>query len=146
MQIDVLNWWDVTRPYVRRDLFVYETWLTFMECTLTQPRMLTRCEMMCWIDGTWLVHVWDVAHLYLWHDSLMVCISWQSRLLTRCGMLCLMYMWDVTHFVYAWHDSFMVCMREQSRLPNAWDVIHSYGVATLSRLLKITGLFCKRGL
>jgi len=99
MRNDVLKRGDVTRPYVRRDLFVYETWLTFMECTHRQPRMLKRCRMMCWFDGTWLVHAWDVTHLYLWHDSLMVCISWQSRLLTECRMQCFMYMWDVTHFV-----------------------------------------------
>ena len=42
---------------------------------------------------TWLIHVRDMTHSYMWHDSFM-CVTW------------LIHVCDMTHS-YVWHDSYM---------------------------------------
>jgi len=85
-----------------------------------------------WVDTfrcvTWLVSVCDMTHLYVRHGAF-ICGTW------------LMHGCDVTQLC-VWHDSFicvtcLICM---------CDMIHSCGVATISRFLKIIGLFRKRAL
>ena len=83
------------------------------------------------------------VHLYVWHVSLI----WMGRHISIC---------DMTHS-YVWHDSF-ICV---TWLIHIWHMCHkhtngpswvccgkrrrlySYGVARISRLLKIIGLFCR---
>jgi len=64
---------------------------------------------------TWLIHMCDVTHSYVWRDSF-ICVTW---LIHRCdmthscvwhdsfiGVTWLIHMCDVTHS-YVWRDSFI---------------------------------------
>ena len=102
--------------------------------------------------GTWLTPEWRI---HVWHDS----FTW------------LIHMWhdSFTQLIHVWHvssksDSFICELRITGLLCGKWQETASfflsvvwlayfaclfaacYGVATISRLLKITGLFCKRAL
>ena len=79
---------------------------------------------------TWLVHMCDVTHSYVWHDAF-ICVTW---LIHMCDMtpsyvwhdslICatwLIHMCDITHS-YVWHDSFM-CV---TRPIHMCDMTHSY--------------------
>ena len=72
-------------------------------------------------DMTWLSHLCDMTHSYVWHDSF-ICVTWLIGGIIR--MMQHLYVWDAS-FICVWQ----------------W-----YGVAATSRLLKIKGLFCKRDL
>jgi len=50
----------------------------------------------------WLIHMCDMTHWYVWHDTL-ICVTW------------LIDMCDMTHS-YVWHDSFM-CVMTDSYVP-----------------------------
>ena len=98
---------------------------------------------------TWLIHMCDMTHSYVWHDSF-ICVTWLIHMcdmaisyvwrvtrpilpLTRLIYLCdvrsgviicgtwLFHMCDMTHS-YVWHDSF-VCV---TRLTHTCDMTHSY--------------------
>jgi len=96
---------------------------------------------------TWLIHmrhdslIWDMTHsyviwlIYMRHDS---------------------FIWDMTHsyetwLIHMWHDS-IICDMPHSYM--TWHIhtwhdgvfSQSYGVASISRLLKIISLFCKKAL
>jgi len=112
-------------------------------------------------------HVWGKTHSrgdHLCHDSF-ICVTW---LIHTCGVtqscvgydsvMCgawLIHVWVVTHSL-ACHDSFMRwppvtwLLRVYSMTHSCvYGMTHScvrYGVASISRLLKIIGLFCKRAL
>ena len=58
--------------------------------------------------GTWLIHMCDMTHWYVWHDSFL-CVTW------------LIHMCDMTHS-YVWHDSF-ICV---TWLIHMCDMTHSY--------------------
>jgi len=50
---------------------------------------------------TWLIHMCDMTHSYVWHDSF-ICVTW------------LIHMCDMTHS-YVWHDSWRyVTIRRES--------------------------------
>jgi len=57
---------------------------------------------------TWLIHMCDMTHSYVWHDSF-ICVTW------------LIHMCDKTHS-YVWHDSF-ICV---TWLIHMCDMTHSY--------------------
>ena len=65
----------------------------------------------------WLIHMCDMAHSYVRHDSF-ICVTWLIDNVNQCTLAQLNFMRDVTH-------------------------LHWYGVATVSRINKITGLFCR---
>jgi len=101
----------------------------------------------------WLIHMWDtplgkaLSTLLLqvvrdlWHDSFM-CRSFTCDMthscVTRLLVTWLIHVW----LVHVCHGSFMCETRHWDRHCQR----HYYGVATVSRLLKIIGLFCKRAL
>ena len=97
---------------------------------------------------TWLIHVcvatrshamrllfiWDVPPWYVWHDSFM-----------RVAWLC--YKCDVTDSCAC--DTNDAEVSSDLFMCTKWHMYvrdMTYGVATISRLLKIIGLFCKRAL
>ena len=102
-----------------------------------------RC-LVLWHDSficvcvTWLMSVWhDWFDVYVTHS----CVYVRQDAFKTAEMSC---MCDMTHsYVYVWHDSF-ICVCATGYIQDRWDVVD--GVATISRLLKIIGLFCKRAL
>ena len=105
---------DAAHPYVWRVSFICVTWLIHM-CDMTW--LIHMC--------TWLIHMCDMTHSHLWHDSF-TCVK---RLNHMCDMT-LSYVWRDSSTRATW--CFHMC-----------DVTHPYvyGVATMSRLLKMIGLF-----
>jgi len=80
---------------------------------------------------TWLTHTCDMTHSYTWHDAF-IHVTW---LIQTCTM---------TH-LYMWHDlsiyvTWLVVSQKKIDTPHdqMW-----YGMAIMSTLLKIIGLFCK---
>jgi len=99
------------------------------------------CDMTYWYmwhDSSmceWIIHVYDLTHFSVWHDA--------SYL--RHGLL---YM---THS-YVWHHSIIIVtcnMCDMARAPDELQIrsiklsFSGYGVASISRLLKFIGLFCR---
>jgi len=56
------------------------------------------CVCVC---VTWLIHMCDVTHSYVWHDSFM-CVPWFIHICVTW----LIHMCDVTH-LHVWRDSFI---------------------------------------
>ena len=94
-------------------------WLIHM-CDMT--RQYVRCDSL--ICVTWLIHMCDMTRLYGRHDS-SIYVTW------------LIHMCDMT-------PSHTSCDTHRYHLRN--NLINAYGVATIGRLLKNKGLFCKRAL
>jgi len=86
---------------------------------------------------TWLIHMCYMTHSYVWHDAftMLWCVSQSFTCVTWHIHVC-----DMTPS-HVWHDIFI----RATWLIHACGMIHSlcYGVATISRLLKIIGLFCR---
>ena len=87
--------------------FICVTWLIHM-CDVTHS-YVWRDWFICL---TWLIHMCDMTDSYVWHDSF-ICVTW------------LIHMCDVTHS-YVRHDSF-ICV---TWLLQRCDVTHSYGDMT----------------
>jgi len=62
-------------------------------------------ERTCW---TWLIHMCDITHSYVWHDAF-ICLTWHIR-------IC-----DMTH-LYMWHGAFIFA----TWLNHMCDMTHSY--------------------
>ena len=84
----------------------------------------------------WLIHICDMTHLYVRHDTLVV----------MCDMTHL-YLWNYLFICVTWlihmcdmRLDLFICVT------NLTSACTEYRVATISRLLKITGLFCRRAL
>jgi len=63
--------------------------------------------------ATWLIHMRDMTHSYVWHDSF-ICVTW------------LIHIRDMTHS-YVWHDSF---------ISETWLTLHTWDIR-----LKCTHIF-----
>ena len=99
---------------------------------------------------TWLIHVCDMTHSYVWHDSSMttfskisldmthsrvwhdsfICVTWLihddlfADLLRHDSFMCVtqfVHMCNMTH-LYVWHDS----SKRVTWLIHMWDMTHSY--------------------
>ena len=53
---------------------------------------------------TWLIHICDMTHSYVWHDSF-ICVTWYVWHNSFISVTWLIHMCDTTHS-YVWHDSF----------------------------------------
>jgi len=104
------------------------TWRMYM-CCITHP---SKCV-------TWLIHVCSVTHPCVWHNA-STRVTWLTQV-CDVAHACVSHTWirqrvwhvqTATHS-YVGHSSFIVAFNQ-------------YGVASISRLLKIIGLFCKRAL
>jgi len=84
------------------------------------------CDMFHW-HATWLLDTWhdpctcDMTHSHVWHDSFSCDTGHDAFTCLTCDMTD-SYVWLMTW--EAWHT-------------------YTYGVAMISRLLKIIGLFCR---
>jgi len=133
------------------------TWL-FHKCDMT----LSYAWQDSFICVTWLFHMCDMTLSYAWHDSF-ICVTWLFHMRDRT----LSYVWhdsfmcDMT-LSYVWHD---ICRTWLFRFVWPWYLLPhiamcvltcrhtsvfashicemTYGVATISMLLKFTGLFCR---
>jgi len=137
----------------------YVAWLTRMWhasrrwCVLRQREVAQIC-ILC-LSVTWLIHAW---HASFESDMTHSCATWTIQtfhdLLTRDmnhshGKLIIKI--DMTHnvafcgnelsytsiFGVMWHDSSM------NHVAHSYGDVLNYGVATIRRLLKIIGLFCR---
>ena len=79
---------------------------------------------------TWLTHVFEMSHLYVWHDSF-ICVTWLTQIcdmthsnvwdISSIRVTWLIRMCDMTHS-YVWHDS-IICV---TWLIHMCDTTHSY--------------------
>jgi len=89
-----------------------------------------RCPLSSFLCVTWLIHMCDMTHSYVWHDSFL-CVTWRIHM---CGMthsyvwydsfICviwIMHMCDMMHSC-VWHDS-LICVTWLIRI---CDMTHSY--------------------
>jgi len=131
-----VTWLSVRHDYscVWRDSFMCDvivcaTWI-ISACDMTH--FCVGVPLACvWHDSfmcvTWLIHVCDMTHSCVWRDSFM-CVT---------GLILCWYNWFQC---VAWLVRVRVFAMNNT-CETTW-----YGVATISRLLKIIGLFCKRAL
>jgi len=158
----VCVWHDMTHSYVWhdvcvawRDPFICVTWRV---SGMTWP--IHMCDMPCVQHdlfilsvSPWLICVCEMAHSYMWHGSFIhVVTSYVYMNHVTCThdsfihVTWFMYKYDVTPMTHSYsahhHDSFIYV----SWLIHICNMPCSYGVATISRLLKIICLFCKRAL
>ena len=97
----------MTRSRVWHDSFVSSrsgrscrtmTWLIHM-CDMAHSYVY-HDSFMC---VTRLIHMCDMTHSYVWHDSF-ICVTW---LIHVCGMTPVMTRWCVWHDSFMWHGSFV---------------------------------------
>jgi len=154
---------DVPQAYVWHDIFICVAWhipicdiphscvwLDLCICATWLRWHLHMCDLThsyVWPDSgkvsqrreevrdcvTRLMHMCDLTYAHVWHDSC-TCVTW------------LMHMCDITH-PYVWRASCMCVTWLRYLWHDSWLMTHdAYGVAMISRLIKFTGLFCKRAL
>jgi len=121
---------DVPHLFVGHDSFACGTWLILLWALLFV--LLPATPMYVWCDlficGTWLVHMCDMTHSYVGHDSINL---WSIRIwhmthsfaeydLFVCGTW-LNYTWDIFHSDFG-YDPIM----RATWLIHMWDITHSY--------------------
>jgi len=145
---------DMTNSYVWHDSFICVTWLTHM-CDMPHS-YACHDSLIC---VAWLFHLCAMTHSYEWHNPC-IYVTW---LIHTCAMI-LSHTCDMTHS-YVCHDSlicvawlFHVCAMTHlyewithsyiyaNEHCDTWVIIANehYGVATISPLLKIVGLFLQK--
>jgi len=134
---------DMTHSYVWHDSFIRVTWLipymwhdTFINMNESaQTNLLCHTPVALYAGHmstikcvTWLIHMCDMTHSYVWPDSFHICdmthsYIWMSRHRQIC---CVTHLW---HFMQAicqhskvWHDSF-ICV---TWLIHMYDMTYSY--------------------
>jgi len=163
---------DMTLWYVRHDSLICATWL-FHTCMMirlgTTPLRFRRLHILdSFTCATWLYYTYAITHPYVQHDSFifkwwLILARFRSDLVACTYMthsdvrnepivrtLWLIYVCDMTHSHVRddtfRHDAALTSSPAHTRLIQMCDVTPSYvcyGVATISRLLKIIGLFCR---
>jgi len=93
------------------------------------------CHDVC-VCVTWRIHICGMTHSHVWHDA---ASHGMTRRIHTCDTMHL-HVWNNTFIRVTWRIH--IC----DRRIHMFDMIHSYGVATISRLLKMIILFCKRAL
>ena len=87
--------WDLTYSRVWNDSFIFASYHTYTRVSsntwMHHVAHINQLLSQIWICVTWPIHMYDMTHLYVWHDAF-TCVNW------------IMYMCDMTHS-YAWHDS-----------------------------------------
>jgi len=106
------------------------------------------CENLVWhhffVRVAWLIHTFDWTSSFMWHDSAM-CVTW----LIHMHAMTHIYTHSCTHtsrthtYTHTHRLIHVTWLRHMCHMPHPYVC---YGVATISRLLKIIGLFCKRAL
>jgi len=128
----LMNLRDMIHEFVRHDSFICVTWLIVRNllhicmCDMTRS-CVSHASFMC---ETWLLRLWDMTHSCVWRDSFM-CDTW---LIVR---NCL----PLLHTRYYTPVTTHLCIRSHNWKSHATQMIESYGVATVSRIDKIIGLF-----
>jgi len=156
---------DMPHSYVWHASYICVTCLIHM-CDMSHS-YVWHASYIC---VTCLIHC--VTCLIHMHDDFVTCLIRCDTCLIHCVtclihcvtclvsmrdnyVTCLLHLYDMAHISTAWHayDIYMNTGRGltssgQSAIPKTSLVMveHVYGVATISRLLKIIGLFCKRAL
>ena len=112
---------------------------THTHTSIISSRTCVRQASFVW--ATWLIHTCrDTGYLFVWHDSFI----WD---MTQSHVRHDLFIWDMTQS-YVRHESFicdtwLIHMGHDSRCSNISLYIW---VATVCRIDKIIGLFCKRDL
>jgi len=93
-----------------------------------------------WMCDVMYLDVWYDLLISVWHDSF-IFVTW------------LIHLGDMAHsswrhysFTHVHTNCNQMCVHLSSAVADHQDAATYYGVATISRLLKITGLICKRAL
>jgi len=132
--VSILSWLNLK---ANKDYFSYEhDW--FQSCHTYRDRyevscirLFRKCASMS-VCETWLIHMCDMTHSNVWHDSrLYICdmtysnvrCKWIFRTCTSMSTCetWLIHMCNMTHS-YVWHDSFI----RVTRLIHMCDMTHSY--------------------
>jgi len=113
---------------ITRGIFFYIIWSVHRQRYSEIAHVVHEC--VTFICVTWLIHICDMTHSYVWHDSF-ICVTW---LIHMCDMTysyvwhdsficvtCHIHMCDMTHS-YMWHDSF-ICV---TWLIHMCDMTYSY--------------------
>jgi len=140
---------------VYSDIHMCRTWMSrvIYACVISHIYSHMSYMNMSYIlmRRVWMSHVtcaWVIAHLYS-NESRHICMSHITYIFT-----CVVYDWFTSHMHEACHTYIHTYRIWISRIFTCvvyeWVTSYrheaTYGVASISRLLKITGLFCKRAL
>ena len=126
------------------------TWTRMsIACGVLKSRFTSLTSNAC---VTWLIHMCDMTHSYVWHDSF-TCVNclihvwdishsiWEMRkshctpFTSRACVTLLIHVCDTTH-PYVWHDSF-ICV---TWLIHTCDMTHSNVTYSKSRFICVTWL------
>ena len=152
---------DMTCSHVWHDSFTCVT-LLIHTCDMTHSHVWHDSQVDQVINKV-IVEVTGAEHEQRLKKALEVCVMSHMWiiLVTRVNQSCCAYVWVVSHVnescrtyeistINSWkgHSRYESCHTCETVSSHVWisHVAHMYGVATVSRIDKIIGLFCKRAL
>jgi len=108
----VTNYWVTNYMYIR---------VSYILVTLVSHTHI--CHS--YIPVSWLIHMRDMTHIYLWHDSF-ICVTW------------LIYTCDMT-YSYAWHDSsirvpWLPAHTGEHHCTASWSAVRAHGQRLLHQV------------